>query len=560
MPDENQKPTEEQIREKIARRREEEGTAGGSSDQGPEITPKFVDDCLQTNELGDGLLFSALYRNKHAFVGQAGEWMSWAGHHWKYDIVTTAHAALADVEGVVEEYNDRLTEALKQLGEAAMNEDKAAHKRAEKRVETIRKRINRLRTEGGRQRCIGFAKTNRELPLAIAGDELDRHPWLLPFANGVVDLRTGQLTPGRSSDYLMRASPVEWKGIDTPCPNWERFVLQIMNDAPEMVAFLQRTFGYGLTGFVNEQKFVVLYGRGRNGKGIFSEIIQHGLGGASDSFGSLAGPIQSEMLLEQGKNRNSAGPSPDIMTLRGLRIAFASETDEGQRFSPSRVKWFTGDDTLTGRYPHDKRNINFQPTHLLVLLTNHKPHAPAHDFAFWERVLLVEFPLSFVDRAPQAENERPVDKTLKHKLLEELPGIMAWLVRGCMAWQKEGLAPPAKVVDATAEYRKDEDMLAEFIEDCCEPFSDGSPDTSRTQSKEMYDAFLWWHRANIGGKKEMSHNTFGKLFQEKYRREKKGGKTWYYGVRITQATLDGMQEQREREGGGAPKKEEKIPL
>ena len=165
----------------------------------------------------------------------------------------------------------------------------------------------------------------------------------------------------------MKSSPVEWQGIDAPCPHWEHFVTEIMGDDPEMASFLQRVFGYGVTGLAREHIFLVLFGRGRNGKGIMTEVIQTVLGGQNATT-ALAGPVQSEMLLDQGKNRSAAGPSPDIMSLRGLRIAFASETDEGQRFSPARVKWFSGGETLTGRYPHDKRNVTFRA---------HPPAGPA---------------------------------------------------------------------------------------------------------------------------------------------------------------------------------------
>ena len=262
-----------------------------------------------------------------------------------------------------------------------------------------------------------------------------------------------------------------------------------------------------------------------------TEIIQTVLGG-QNATASLAGPVQSEMLLDQGKNRSAAGPSPDIMSLRGLRIAFASETDEGQRFSPARVKWFSGGETLTGRYPHDKRNVSFEPSHLLCLLTNHKPHAPASDFAFWERLLLVDFPLSFVDRKPQNENERPMDKGLKDCLLQELPGIAAWLVRGCLEWQRAGLDPPAKVREATAEYRKDEDMLADFIEECCILQQPGESDI-RTPASELYDAFCEWFKVNISSKKTVSQKAFGKMMLEKFQRERKGGIYYYYGISVS---------------------------
>jgi len=544
------KNAEDVIREQVlarVRQEEEEAAVRGESPGGAPLsalTHDFVAECLYANELGDGLIFATLYRNRHAYVGQAGEWMFWSGHHWKMDDIGDAHFAQADVEGVAEVYQRTSDHYHKLMREAEEEGDKETCGRLKKRRDNIKSRVAKLRSKSGRFNCLHFAKTNRESPLAIRGDEIDRDPWALPVDNGVIDLKTGVLRPGRPEDYLMKASPVEWKGIDAPCPNWEKFMLEIMDEDADMVAFLRRAFGYGITGLVSEQKFLVLYGKGRNGKGIMTEILQEVMGG-SDSFGALAGPIQSEMLLDQGKNRNAAGPSPDIMSLRGMRLTFASETDEGQRFSAARVKWLSGADKLTGRYPHDKRNITFDPTHLLCLLTNNKPHAPATDFAFWERLLLVEFPISFVDRKPQSPNERPVDKGLRERLRGELPGILAWLVRGCLEWQENerGLNPPPKVRDAVAEYRKAEDFFGEFLEDCCEIIHE-NPESVRVVATELYDTFTMWWKDNISAKKDFSQKRFGKLMLERFTRERKGGSYYYYGIRILPDVAEKMRSQK----------------
>lgn len=519
----------EEYRREMSARVAEEGPVAKPGE--PEIKDSYIERCLVNNELGDGMLFAAMYRNKHVYVGQTGEWMYWDGHHWQLEDIDKAHHAMADVEGVAQHYA-RVADAYADRAKEAEEEaDKRRAAMLKTKAEMLRRRVNRLRSQAGRLRCLDFAKSNREAPLAIRGDEIDRQPWMLPVANGVIDLRTGELTPGRPEDYLLRYSPVAWDGLDAPCPEWERYVTEVMGDDPEMAAFLQRVFGYGITGLSREHVFLVLYGRGRNGKSVMVEIIQYVLGVANGAA-ALAAPIQSEMLLDQGKNRNASGPTPDIMALRGLRIAVASETDEGQKFSSSRVKWFSGGDTLTGRSPYDKRLISFPPTHLLCLLTNNKPHAPANDFPFWERLLLVDFPLSFVDRAPQNENERPMDKGLKDRLLQELPGILAWLVRGCLAWQQQGLDPPVKVRDAIAAYRRDEDLLADFIEDACELHPD-DPE-QRTSATKLYDAFSYWFRENVSAKKTIAQKRFSKLVQERFRRERKGGIYYYYGIGLTQ--------------------------
>lgn len=336
------KTPEQIMREQVsARVAEERGASNAASavSELPEVKPDFVARCLDANEMGDGILFSYLFGSRHAYVGQADEWIFFMGHHWHVDLVDKAHRASMDVEHVALCYDRTSAHYRKLADEARASGDKERAGGLTAKAEKLKARAHKLRSQSGRMRCLDFAKTNLEAPLAIRGDEIDCAPWALPVANGVIDLKTGDIRDGRPDDYMMKSSPVKWEGIDAPCPTWERFVLEVMDDAPDMASFLQRLFGYGITGLSTEHVFVVFFGRGRNGKGIMTEVIQEVLGGR-DATAALAGPIQSEMLMDQGK-RNAAGPSPDIMALRGLRLAFASETDEGQKFSSARVKWLT---------------------------------------------------------------------------------------------------------------------------------------------------------------------------------------------------------------------------
>lgn len=527
---------EEIYRREVAARVEIE--SGERKPQSNEPPPELVERCLHLNELGDGLLFAYLFHKRHCYVGQMAQWIYFDGHHWRLDELGEASQALADVEKIALLYQARGRAFSELARDAAASGDKDGAGKLEKKAENCRNRAFRLRTTGGRKACLEFARTNNEIPCAIGGDEIDRNPMALPVANGVIDLRTGELRPGRPEDYLMKSSPVEWHGIDAPCPEWEKAILEMQDGDIEMVNFLRRVWGYGITGLAREHIFLVLCGKGRNGKSIMADTIREALGGNSGSD-PLATPIQAEMLLDQGRNRSSSGPSPDIMSLRGVRIAFASETDEGQKFSPARVKWLSGGDALVGRFPHDKRNITFTPSHLLCLLTNHKPKAPASDFPFWERLLLVEFPLSFVDRKPQTPDERPMDKGLKDRLMGELPGILAWLVRGCLEWQEFGLAPPPKVREATAAYRDTQDDLASFVEDCCQ-IVDGD---QKTQATILYDAFSLWYRENISAREKVTQKKFGELMKEKFRREKVGGYYFYYGIDLNAEIISRLEEE-----------------
>jgi len=504
----------EEIRRRVVERAGDESAdkpGGGSGGGG--LPSSFVRECYFANELGDGVLYARLHRDKFIFVKKMAQWMAWSGHHWAIDVMDRHKAA---VEAVVEAYD---AEAAR-LGEEidAKAGDKAAVSSLQKSQEGIYKRIREIRTKARRNNILDYAHSC-DVSLAIEGDEIDTRPWLLPCANGVLNLETGELEPGRPKDYLLKACPVAWKGIDAPCETWERVLLEMMDDDPEMVAFIQRLFGYALVGEVLQSIIVVMTGKGRNGKSTIVEIL-------GEVLGPLAGAVRSEMLLDQSRIQSSRGPTPDIMALKGLRVAFASETDDGCRVSPSRVKWLTGKDTLAGRNPHDKYEQQFKPSHTLFLLTNHKPHAPADDFAFWERVVLVPFNLSFVDRPPKDDTERRADPRLYDKLKKELPGILAWMVRGCLVWQETGLAPPVKVKEAVNEYQRDEDIIADFVDECLE-----HDDGEWVAGASLYLVFSAWWKKNVNNKPP-KNKRFGTLMGRRYEK-KKDGVIKYLGLRFS---------------------------
>lgn len=508
----NQENDPSEIRRKVEARVQEEAQGMKSVDLGRNgITSRFVLDCLDAEELGDGMLYAALHNDRFLYNKSAKEWLLWSDHYWERDIMD---ASLSMVEDVVERYLKEARDLVGQISDAnkTKNEDEA--KGFERTQRAIYKRVKRLRTNHGREQCVKMGHTNKKNALATTGECFDTKPMLLAARNGVIDLRTGNLRAGRPSDYISKSCNVEYPKIDQPAPIWEQMLREIFRGDEDLIAFIRRMFGYSITGLSVERFFPIFWGRGWNGKGTIVETISHVLG-------PLAAPIPSEMLLDQWRPRGSTGPTPDIMALKGLRLAFASESDEGRRISPSRVKWLTGGDTLIGRNPYDKYSVEFDPTHTLILLTNEKPHAPADDFAFWERACLIPFEISFVDREPVNKYERPADKGLPEKLKAEYPGILAWLVSGCLAWQEEGLNPPSIVVEATKQYRRDEDLLADFIEQCCllDPYIE-------INATRLYAAFAEWFEENIS-KKVISQKKFGRMMSKRFKREKVGTYKYY---------------------------------
>lgn len=505
----------DEMNEIMAARMQKEPSLQKSDDAQTVISSQFVGDCLRANELGDALMYIALNRGKRLYNQTSVEWMRWSGHHWEID--RGSADSMAAMEGVVAEYQKEAKTLVDRISDEKNTEAKTKLFNIQK---SIYKRIDRLRSIRGCNNCLSFT-TRCEDRLVAINEDFDQVPWLLACNNGVVDLRTGELSEGNPNDLLYKHCPHDWTGLDSPTPIWDKAILEIMSNNQEMVDFFARLLGYAITGLSSEHILPVLWGKGRNGKGTIIETLCH-------VMGPLAAPIQSEMLMSQSFSRSSAGPSPDIMSLKGLRIAFASESDEGRRIDVNRVKYLTGGDSLVARCPHDKYDTTFKPTHKLFLLTNNKPHAPADDFAFWQRCVLIPFLLSYVD-SPQAADERQKDKFLGEKLESEASGILAWLVRGCLQWQQSGLDYPSLVREATGAYQKSEDMLGDFIDELCL-----IGEEYRVSSTHLYDAFHKWYEVNYS-KKVPSQKRFGTLMVKKFERIKYGV-YFYLGLKLAELT------------------------
>jgi putative DNA primase/helicase len=282
-------------------------------------------------------------------------------------------------------------------------------------------------------------------PIADDGSNWDAAPFLLGAPNGVVDLQTGTLRMGRPEDRITMRVRVPYDPVAL-CPLWERTITEVFDGDAAVIAYIQRALGYSSTGDCREECFFVTWGEGGNGKGTVMNTVAWVVGDYADDL-----PFSALELRER-----SSIPA-DIAKLVGRRFVTASESGETTQFNVARIKALTGRDPITARLLH-KNFFTFQPVGKFWLATNSKPIVRDDSDGFWCRVHLIPFTQSFTGRA---------DKTLKDRLREEAPGILAWLVRGALAWQREGLNPPDVVRAATEEYRHENEPLTPFLEACC---------------------------------------------------------------------------------------------
>jgi putative DNA primase/helicase len=307
------------------------------------------------------------------------------------------------------------------------------------------------------ERCVKLMRSEPGVP--VLPHQLDADPFLFNVLNGTLDLRTGELRPHRREDLVTKLAPVWYHADRAACPLWERFLRRVLADNDDLIDYLRRVVGYGLTADVSEQCLWLLYGTGSNGKTTFLTTLLALLG----DYGMQA---VSELLLAKAHEAHPA----ERADLCGRRLVCTVEVDEGKRMAESLMKQLTGGDRMRARGLYQDF-FEFDQTWKILLAVNHKPAVQGTDHAVWRRIKLVPFTVTITDEEK--------DKGLPHKLQGELAGILAWAVRGCLEWQRAGLGEPEEVTHATDAYKSEQDTLARFIAECCFVHPDASVQTSR---------------------------------------------------------------------------------
>jgi putative DNA primase/helicase len=424
---------------------------------------------------GDGLRYCHLWN----------KWLVWDKRRWRVDetgeVVRLAKQTVQAIYAEAAEANDQ--DASQALAKHALKSQAEARIRA----------------------MITLAESEPTIP--VRPDELDAHPWLLAVSNGTLDLRNGWLRPHERADLITRLAPVAYEP-EAACPIWLAFLERIMDGDADLIGFLQRAVGYALTGNTGERALFLLHGSGANGKSTFLETLRVILGDYA-----MRTPTETLLARHEGAIPN------DVARLKGARFVAASEAEEGKRLAESLVKALTGGDTISARFMRGEW-FDFQPEFKLWLATNHKPIIRGTDKGIWDRIRLIPF----LVRIPDDEQ----DKALSAKLWGELPGILAWAVRGCLSWQQFGLDSPAAVMHATSEYRAEMDTLGHFLDNVCTQDND-----ARVPAQALYSAYKTW--AEGAGERPISQRAFSTRLTERgfvHRRSGATGNSVWYGLTV----------------------------
>lgn len=298
--------------------------------------------------------------------------------------------------------------------------------------------------------------------VVVPAAELDREWWIVGCHNGAVDLRTGEALPPDPRRRTTKVAGAPYRE-EARSALWEDTVADVFEGRADMVAFFQRLVGYTLCGRPEEDLLVILYGSGANGKSTVSRTIKA-------AFGEYARSAETETFLSgraggAGVGGRSGGPRPDILALRGSRLAVVMEPEAGAELREGFVKSMAGGDELVARGMYSSTMVEVSPTWTCWISTNHLPIVKGDDYGIWRRLMPIPFTRNFDQDAAVRKDPKRRDRLVE----QELPGVLRWCVEGARRYIESGLGViPDRVQRARSQYRSDMDLLAEWLEECCE--------------------------------------------------------------------------------------------
>ena len=414
-----------------------------------------------STDLGNAQRLCRLFGERLRYVYSWGAWLIWDGTRW-----------VKDDTGAI----DRLArETVRTMYTEAADIDDSGTRKALGRWALVSESASKLSA------MVDLARA--ELGIAVHHRDLDKDPWLLNCLNGTLDLRTGRLCPQVPTDLLTKQISVSYDPTAT-APTWTRFLERITNGDRALADYMQRIAGYTLTGSVREQCLFFCHGSGSNGKSTFVETL-------ATLLGDFWQKAPTEMIMLQ---RTGGAIPNDVARLPGARMVVTGEVAQGRKLDESKVKDLTGGDTLVARFMREEF-FEFRPVFKLWMYGNHKPNICGDDDGIWRRIRLIPF------KATISDTEK--DPDLAEKLKAEMAGILAWAVRGCLEWQRDGrLGTPDVVREATDSYRSEMDIVGAFLNECCV-----LEVNARINSTILYKAFDEWCKAS--GEHVLTQRVFG---------------------------------------------------
>lgn len=425
-------------------------------------------------DIYNGKVFARMFLDRMIYVHSRKRWLKWNGTVWEW--------CLAKEEDIAAK------EATKEIAKLA-GEAFASNPQDPDRIHILSNARQVL--NNGKRNDMVMASIS-ESGMSLSGtDDLDSDGMLLGCANGVINLKTGTLLAPDPKMYITRQVQANFDR-EAKAPLWEKFMLETFKGDAETVRYMQAAFGYGITGVIRQEVIHFCYGGGQNGKSVMANVLVRILGDYTVT-------ANAKMLMRK-EGASSSDASPEIARLQGARFVFANEVEERQVVNEQVIKMLAGREKIEARYLYSEP-FEFWPTFKVFVRANHKPTITDLTDSIWRRVRLIPFENTIPDDQ--------VDQDLEEKLMAEREGILAWLVEGCLIWQKEGLAPSEKILECTRSYRLESDKVGTFVDECCDVRKD-----SKEARDTIYECWRSW--CADAGIHPLSRNKFTRRLKEVY--------------------------------------------
>ena len=408
-----------------------------------------------TSDLGRSRIFAKRFKDVLRWCADMKSWLIWDGKLWQSDKMLQ-HMQMA--KKIVEEMID----------EATKNFHKATGEDQTKKAKQVLADTIKAKSERCIKSMVELAKD--EIPITAA--QLNKDPFLLNCKNGVVDLRTGKLLQHEPTYFISKMSGASYNP-DAKFKKFDQFLKDITEDDPDLAEYFQQVCGMAAIGKVFYEGMCIFYGYGRNGKSTFLNLI-------SKVFGDYSGSINVEMLMNQKDGRQVIGG----LSVEGRRFVTAFEPEEGRRLSSAMLKKLASADPVTERQMY-KDERTFEPSHTLIMATNHLPKVGSTDAGTWRRIAVVPFKAIF-------DGKKEIKDYAGILYNTDADAIMSWIVEGAMKYisNRYNIKSPKVVQEATQQYRNEEDWIGNFMQECCEV---GEYEET---GGNLFDAYREWCQQN----------------------------------------------------------------
>ena len=400
--------------------------------------------------------FADRFGTRLRYIAALKQWLVWDDRRWAIDS-TESHFRLM---------TDFLASSVRTIIAMLQKDNKPQSGNKAPSYEELK---NALKSANKASSVLRVARTDTFVRSTL--DQWDVDPFLLNTPDGIVDLKTGRLRPHEAALHMTKITPAGHGGSPA---RFLEFLNEITGGNIATIDFLQRYAGYCLTGSVDEQVFAFLNGGGQNGKGVLTSALSYAMGDYA-MVGNL------DLIVEKAHENHPA----DLARLRGARLVAIPETERNKFFAEARLKAITGGDAIAARGMHQDW-FEYQPQFKFLIAGNDRPRLRSVDKAIRRRLILIPLNVEI------AEDRK--DPRLLQKLQAEAGGILQWMIDGCLAWQRMGLALPPEILAASAAYFQGEDMLGQWIAECCH-----RQPSSAAYLSELYES--WSKFANEEGLK-----------------------------------------------------------